>query len=104
MRVSSPTQPRFPANAGYTIWAGFDGGAMSSDFGALLLHGIDLQIDLMPRWVSAIYGQPTQPSLTPFCQYVTRLSPSTGRQHTAAQGNGYAGSGASNRQGHSRER
>jgi len=52
-----PTQLRFPARAGFTIRAEFDGGAMSSDFGAVLLRGIDLQIGLIPRLVSAIHDQ-----------------------------------------------
>ena len=53
MDYSIPTQLHFPASAGFTIRAEFDGGAMSSDFGALLLRGIDLQIGLIPRLVSA---------------------------------------------------
>jgi len=44
-----------PASAGFTIQAEFDGGAMSTDFGALLLRGTDLQIGLIPRLVSAIH-------------------------------------------------
>jgi hypothetical protein len=51
----TPTQLRFPASAGFTIRADFDGGAMSSDFGALLLRGIDLQTGLVARLVSAIH-------------------------------------------------
>jgi len=58
--VSSPTQLRFPLNAGFTIRAEFNGGAMSSDFGAFLLRGTNLKIDLIPRWVSAIYGHPNR--------------------------------------------
>ena len=57
MDYSIPTQLRFPASAGFTIRAEFDGGAMSSDFGALLLRGIDLQIGLIPRLVSAIHDK-----------------------------------------------
>lgn len=52
-----PTQLRFPASAGFTIRAEFDGGAMSSDFGALLLRGTDLQIGLIPRLASAIHDK-----------------------------------------------
>ncbi len=40
-----------------SIRAEFDGGAMSSDFGALLLRGIDLQFGLIPRLVSAIHDK-----------------------------------------------
>ena len=58
MDNSIPTQLRFPASAGFTIRAEFDGGAMASDFGALLLRGLDLQIGLIPPPVSAIPGKP----------------------------------------------
>jgi len=57
MDNSIPTQLRFPASAGFTIRAEFDGGAISSDFGALLLRGTDLQIGLIPRLVSAIHDK-----------------------------------------------
>ena len=57
MDNSIPTQLRFPASVGFTIRAEFDGGAMSSDFGAVLLRGIDLQIGLIPRLVSAIHDK-----------------------------------------------
>ena len=43
MENSSPTQLRLPASARFTIRADFEGGAISSDFGAVLLRGIDLQ-------------------------------------------------------------
>jgi hypothetical protein len=36
MDHSIPTQLRFPARAGFTIRAEFDGGAMSSDFGVTI--------------------------------------------------------------------
>ena len=52
-----PTQLRFPASAGFTVRAEFDGGAMPSDFGALLLRGADLQRGLIPRLVSAIHDK-----------------------------------------------
>ena len=57
MNDSIPTQLRFPVAAGFTIRAEFDGGAMSSDFGALLLRGTDLQIGLIPRLVNAIHDK-----------------------------------------------
>lgn len=50
----APTQLRFPAMAGFTVRAHFDGGAMSSDFGALLLHGVDRQTGLVDRLASAM--------------------------------------------------
>jgi len=40
--------------AGYTVRADFDGGALSSDFGALLLRGIDRQIGLTARLAAAV--------------------------------------------------
>ena len=43
MENSTPTQLRSPASDGFTIRADFEGGAISSDFGAVLLRGIDLQ-------------------------------------------------------------
>lgn len=57
MEDSIPTQLRFPASAGFTIRAEFDGGALSSDFGAILLRGTDLQIGLIARLVSAIHDK-----------------------------------------------
>lgn len=50
-----PTQLRFPSSAGFTVRADFDGGEISSDFGALRLRGTDLRVGLIPRLVSAIY-------------------------------------------------
>ena len=54
MQDSIPTQLRFPAIAGFTVRADFEGGAVSSDFGALLLHGVDRQTGLIDRLASAI--------------------------------------------------
>lgn len=54
MSDSIPTQLRFPAMAGFTVRADFEGGAVSSDFGALLLHGVDRQTGLIARLASAI--------------------------------------------------
>ena len=54
---STPTQLRFPAIAGFTVRADFDGGAVSSDFGALLLRGVDRQTGLITRLASAIQDQ-----------------------------------------------
>jgi hypothetical protein len=45
---------RFPPVAGHTVRADFDGGAMSSDFGALLVRGVDRQIGLTERLAAAI--------------------------------------------------
>ena len=54
MRHSTPEQLRFPPIAGYTVRADFEGGALSSDFGALLLRGIDHQIGLTARLAAAV--------------------------------------------------
>jgi hypothetical protein len=51
---STPEQLRFPPITGYTVRADFDSGALSSDFGALLLRGIDRQIDLTERLAAAV--------------------------------------------------
>jgi hypothetical protein len=54
MRYSTPEQLRFPPIAGYTVRADVDGGALSSDFGALLLRGIDRHIGLTERLAAAV--------------------------------------------------
>src|SRR5262245_48827936 len=54
MLHSTPEQLRFPPIAGYTVRADFEGGALSSDFGALLLRGIDRQIGLTERLAAAV--------------------------------------------------
>ena len=57
MRDSIPSQLRFPAIAGFTVRADFEGGAVSSDFGALLLHGVDQQTGLIARLAAAIHDR-----------------------------------------------
>jgi len=49
METSTPAQLCFPAIAGFTVRGDFEGGALSSDFGALLLHGVDRQTGLVNR-------------------------------------------------------
>ena len=49
MPYSTPQPLHFPPIAGYTIRADFEGGALSSDFGALLLRGIARPIGLTDR-------------------------------------------------------
>ena len=44
MSQSTPEPLRFPPVAGRTVRADFDGGAMSSDVGPLILRGVDQQI------------------------------------------------------------
>lgn len=57
MHYSSPTQLCFPPLGGQTVRADFEGGALSSDFGALLLRGIDRQIGLTERFAAAIHDK-----------------------------------------------
>jgi len=57
MRYSNPEQLCFPPVAGQTLRADFEGGALSSDFGALLLRGIDRQMGLTQRLTAAIRDQ-----------------------------------------------
>lgn len=54
MSRSTPEQLRFSPVAGLTVRAAFDGGAMSSDFGPLILRGVDRQIGLIDRLVQAV--------------------------------------------------
>jgi hypothetical protein len=53
MAYSTPQQLRFPPLPGHTVRADCDGGALSSDFGALLLRGIDRQIGFTERLAAA---------------------------------------------------
>ena len=59
MAYSTPEQLSFPPVAGHTIRADFEGGALSSDFGVLLLRGIDRQIGLTTCLAAAHAGQAT---------------------------------------------
>ena len=52
-----PKQLCFPPVAGQTLRADFDGGALSSDFGPLLLRGIDRQIGLTARLAAAVHDK-----------------------------------------------
>ena len=54
MTYSTPDQLCFPPVAGHTVRADFQGGALSSDFGALLLRGIDRQVGLTARLAAAM--------------------------------------------------
>src|SRR5947207_12294050 len=57
MLYSNPEQLCFPPVAGHTVRADFEGGALSSDFGALLLRGVDRQIGLTERLAAAIHDK-----------------------------------------------
>jgi hypothetical protein len=54
MSHSTPDVLRFPAVAGRTVRTEFDGGTMSSDFGSLILRGIDPQIGGIDRLADAV--------------------------------------------------
>jgi len=56
-------QLRFPPVDGMTVRGDFEGGALSSDFGPMLLRGIDQQIDLTHRLAQAFDDQ-RHPSYT----------------------------------------
>jgi hypothetical protein len=55
MVYSTPEQLSFHPVAGHTVRADFEGGTLSSDFGVLLLRGIDRQIGLTTRLAAAIH-------------------------------------------------
>lgn len=57
MDNTTPTQLRFPAINGFSVRADFNGGALSSDFGALLISGVDRQTGLIDRLACAITDQ-----------------------------------------------
>lgn len=57
MSYSSPRQLCCPPVGGQTLRADGEGGALSSDFGALLLRGIDRQMGLTERWAAAIHDK-----------------------------------------------
>jgi hypothetical protein len=54
MLYSSPKQLCFPPVAGHTVRADFEGGALSSDFGPLLLRGVDRQIGFTERLAATL--------------------------------------------------
>jgi len=57
MSHSTQEQLRFPPVEGLTVRGEFDGGALSSDFGPLLLRGIDRQIGLTQRLAGAFHDR-----------------------------------------------
>lgn len=54
MANSTQETLRFPPVSGLSVRANFDGGALSSDFGPLLLQGVDRQIGLSQRLAETI--------------------------------------------------
>jgi hypothetical protein len=63
MRYSSPKQLCFPPVAGHTLRTDFEGGALSSDFGPLLLRGVDRQIGFTERLAAALHDKKYQYSI-----------------------------------------
>jgi len=63
MLNSISEQLRFPTIDGLTVRADFDGGALSSDFGPLILSGVDRQIGLTRR-LSNAFADLRHPSYT----------------------------------------
>lgn len=52
---STPEQLRFASIPGFVVHADFDGGGLSSDFGPMLLQGVDRQIGLTQRLSAALH-------------------------------------------------
>ncbi len=61
MSKSTSKQLCFPTISGMSVRAAFDGGAMSSDFGALLLACVDRQMGLTDR-LAASFNDRQHPS------------------------------------------
>ena len=61
MSQSTPEQLRFPPVAGLSVRADFDGGALSSDFGPMILRGVDRHIGLTEQ-LSAAFDDRRHPS------------------------------------------
>jgi Transposase DDE domain group 1 len=76
MLHSTPEPRRFPPIVGYPGRADFEGGALSSDFGALLLRGIDRQIGLTQRLAAAVQDK-RHPSLSTIASVPSLPSVST---------------------------
>jgi hypothetical protein len=79
MSEFTPEQLRFPPVAGFSGRGAFNGAALSSDFGPLILRGIDRQIGLTER-LAAAFDDRRHPSYIDrplrdlFAQRVYRIS------------------------------
>jgi len=82
MAKHTSEQLRFPTVEGLSIRGHFDAGAMSSDFGALLLSGIDHQIGLTERLAHAFSDQRHE-------SYITHVMQDLLRQRIYQQASGY---------------
>ena len=83
MTYCTPDQLCFPPIAGHTVRANFQGGALSSDSGALLLRGIDRQSGLTARLADAMHDK-RHPS------YIHHPLPDLFAQHIYQMAAGYA--------------
>ena len=54
MSETTPEQLRFPPVAGLSVRGDFGGGTLSSDFGPMLLRGVDQRIGLTERLSAAV--------------------------------------------------
>ncbi len=61
MSKSTPEQLRFPPVDGLSVRGDFDGGALSSDFGPMILRGVDHHIGLTER-LAAVFDDQRHPS------------------------------------------
>jgi len=82
-------QLRFPTIAGMSIRGHFDGGALSSDFGALLLAGVDRQIGLTERLANAFTDMRHE-------SYITHVIRDLLKQRIYQQASGYEDGNDSN--------
>ncbi len=57
MSKSTPEQLKFPPIDGLTVRGDFDGGALSSDFGPMILRGVDHHIGLTSRLAQAFHDK-----------------------------------------------
>ncbi len=82
MTHTTSEQLRFPTIAGMSIRGNFDGGALSSNFGALLLAGVDRQIGLSERLASAFTDMRHE-------SYITHIIRDLFKQRIYQQASGY---------------
>ncbi len=57
MSKSTPEQLKFPPVDGLTVRGDFDGGVLSSDFGPMILRGVDHHIGLTSRLAQAFHDK-----------------------------------------------
>ncbi len=62
MSESTPEQLRFPPVAGLSVRGDFDGGTLSSDFGPMILRGVDQRLGLTERLSAAFDDRRHRPT------------------------------------------